>query len=381
MAEAVCLPNPPGFGLRGPAFYMTKITQLNVDDKGKRRRIHLREISGDSDAPMDTVGQELRAARLRRGDDLATVSRALKIRKDHLEAVEEDKLEHLPGRTYAIGFVRSYAGYLGLDAADMVERYKQEISGRQDENMPTVAPMPDEHRRLPHGWRFVAGIVVLAVGYGVYHLLSGGAAPQMTPPPPSLTPPKMAQAAPKPVTPPPAEPVQSAVPSPAINNMAAAAAPASPVTAPSAAPAKPKAPVAADNPLASQMPSPPADKMAAAPQSSATPSPALTGTPATPAAPTVYGQNNHNARVVLKAKGDTHITVRGANGTVFINRNLKAGDSYQLPNAVGLTLSTSDAGAVELNLDGQAIGVAGGVQQSADNVPLDPQAIVDRFHH
>ena len=70
---------------------MTKITQLNIDDKGKRRRIHLREISGDSDAPMDTVGQELRAARLRRGDDLATVSRSLKIRKDHLEAVEEGR--------------------------------------------------------------------------------------------------------------------------------------------------------------------------------------------------------------------------------------------------------------------------------------------------
>src|ERR1700749_585401 len=103
---------------------MTKITQLNIHDKGKRRRIHLREISADSAAPMDPVGQELRAARLRRGDDLATVSRSLKIRKDHLEAVEEDKLENLPGRTYAIGFVRSYAGYLGLDASEMVEGFK-----------------------------------------------------------------------------------------------------------------------------------------------------------------------------------------------------------------------------------------------------------------
>jgi cytoskeleton protein RodZ len=381
MAEAVCWPNPPGFGLSGPVFQMSKITQLNIDDKGKRRRIHLREISGDSDAPMDTVGQELRAARLRRGDDLATVSRALKIRKDHLEAVEEDKLEHLPGKTYAIGFVRSYAGYLGLDASEMVERFKQEISGRQDEHMPTVAPMPDEHRRLPHGWRFVAGIVVLAVGYGVYHLLSAGSAPQMTPPPPSLTPPKVAQAAPKPVTPPPAEPTQSAVPSPAINNAAAATAPVPPTAAASAKPAKPVPPAKADDPLASQLPAPSANKTEAEAQSGATPSPALTETPAAATGPTVYGQNNHNARVVLKAKGDTHIMVRGANGTVFINRNLKAGDSYQLPNAVGLTLSTSDAGAVELNLDGQAIGVAGGVQQSADNVPLDPQAIVDRFHH
>ena len=71
--------------------------------------------------------------------------------------------------------------------------------------------------------------------------------------------------------------------------------------------------------------------------------------------------------------------MRGGNGTVYINRNLKAGDTYQLPNATGLTLSPTNAGAVEMDLDGQAIGVAGGVDQSAEAVPLDPQAIVDRF--
>lgn len=338
---------------------MTKVTQLNVDDKNARRRIHLREISGDSDSPLDTVGQELRAARLRRGDDLATVSRSLKIRKDHLEAVEEDRLESLPGRTYAIGFVRSYAGYLGLDAVEMVERYKQEISGRHDDHAPTVAPVPDEPRRLPQGWRIVAGIVVLAVGYGVYHLLSAGSTPQTVPPPPSLSPPRVAAAAPKPATPPPA-PEQSATPSPAINSV---------TPAPAASPP-------GDNPLASQVPAAPG---------AATPSPALSGTPAAAATPpeeaTIYGKNNRNPRVVLKAKGDTHVMVRGQDGTVYINRNLKAGDSYQLPNTVGLTLSTSNAGAVEVDLDGQTMGLAGTDQQSADDVPLDPQTIADRYNH
>src|ERR1700679_711232 len=117
---------------------MTKVTHLTLDEGGglNRRRIHLREISGDADTPLETVGQDMRAARLRRGDDLATVSRALKIRKDHLEAVEEDNFGDLPGKTYAIGFVRSYAQYLGLDVTQTVERYKQEISGRRDEHAP-----------------------------------------------------------------------------------------------------------------------------------------------------------------------------------------------------------------------------------------------------
>src|SRR5476651_1130751 len=119
---------------------MTKITPISVENDGSGskdslspRRIHLREISGDSDHPLETVGQNLRAARLRRGDEIASVSRALKIRKDHLEALEDDRLEDLPGKTYALGFVRSYAHYLGLDSAAFAERFKQEISGRADE--------------------------------------------------------------------------------------------------------------------------------------------------------------------------------------------------------------------------------------------------------
>ena len=72
---------------------------------------------------------------LRRGDEIAQVSRALKIRKDHLEALEEDRLEDLPGKTYAIGFVRSYARHLGLDPAEYVERFKRDISGRAEEKM------------------------------------------------------------------------------------------------------------------------------------------------------------------------------------------------------------------------------------------------------
>ena len=340
---------------------MTKVTPLNADEKSGRRRIHLREISGDSETPLETVGQDLRAARLRRGDDLATVSRALKIRKDHLEAVEEDRLENLPGRTYAIGFVRTYAGYLGLDATETVERYKQEISGRHDEHSPTIAAMPDEPRRLPQGWRFVAGIVLLAVGYGVWHLLSAGSTPQAVPPAPSLAPPKVAVTAPP--APVPAAPEQTATPSPAIENSAAASAP-------------PAAPAAATQA------SPPAASTAAAAQPTATPSPAQPEASPSPAAGgTVFGRNNRNARVVLKAKNDTHVMVRGQNGVVYINRDLKAGDSYQLPNAIGLTLSTTNAGAVEVDLDGQAMGVAGSDQQSAEDVPLDPQTIADRFSH
>ena len=112
----------------------------------------------------------------------------MKIRKDHLEALEEDRMEALPGRTYAVGFVRSYADYLGLDAVQCVERFKAEIAGRSDRTTPPITVIDeDEHRRLPQGWKIIAGVVLVLVLYGAYELAKSADRmldePQTAPPP------------------------------------------------------------------------------------------------------------------------------------------------------------------------------------------------------
>ena len=95
----------------------------------------------------------------------------------------------------------------------------------------------------------------------------------------------------------------------------------------------------------------------------------------------VYGAQNANPRVVLRARGDTRITVRSADGSFLLNRDLKTGDSYQVPNMPGVTLATSNAGAVELDLDGTTLGRAGAPSQVLGRVSLDPQSLNDRFNH
>jgi cytoskeleton protein RodZ len=331
---------------------MTKLTQLSLDGEGGRRRLHLREISGDSETPLETVGQDLRTARLRRGEDLATVSRALKIRKEHLDAVEEDRIESLPGKTYAIGFVRSYAGYLGLDVTAMVERFKEEISGRHDEHTPAIAQIPDEEtRHLPRGWRIVAGVVVLLLGYGAWHLFSSGSTQVAVPPPPSLSPPKAA--------------VAKAVPAPA------------PAPTASVAPATPAPPTKSASSTVA-----PSASMSSLPASTQTKPPTPDNAVSTIGATggTVYGEQNRNPRVVLKARTDTRITVRGEDGSLYLNRDLKAGDTYMVPNLPGLSLATSNAGAIEVALDGQVLGPVGQSQEILGRVSLDPQSLVDRFN-
>ncbi len=299
----------------------------------KSRRIHLREISGDSDTPLETVGQDLRSARLRRGDDLATVSGVLKIRKDHLEALEEDRLDALPGRTYAVGFVRSYADYLGLDASQCVERFKAEIAGRSDsDHIPQVTVIDeDDHRRLPQGWKIIASVVVLLMIFAAYYLISSTSAMLSQPatplPPSQLAPKPVAHAAPRP----------AAVPQTMLGSTVPPAS-----SAPATGIAVPPATVA---------PLPPGQ---------------------------TYGEQNHNARVVLRVHQAVRVLVQGPDGVAYINRTLNPGDIYDVPNIVGVTLTTTNAGAVEVDLDGQSMGYAGQGAGVAEGISLDPQSIVDR---
>ena len=328
---------------------MSKVTRLTLDEKGGlgSRRIHLREISGDLDAPLETVGQDLRAARLRRGDDLASVSKALKIRKDYLEALEEDRFESLPGRAYAVGFIRTYADYLGLDAGDCVERFKSEIAGREAEPA-AVAVIDDDERKLPQGWKIIAGVVLLLIVYGAYHLAVSADAMLR-----------------QPVEPVPAgiAPQQPAAPKPA-----EAAAP--PVMQDQAALVDPNAPTDPNALLSGQQNGMPGSD--AAPVDPPAPPPLPPGK--------IYGEQNRNARVILKAHQPTRILVQDASGRVFINRTLQPGDTYQVPNFVGMTLTTPNAGAVEVDLDGAPMGFVGADQQVMEALSLDPQSIVDRFN-
>jgi cytoskeleton protein RodZ len=342
---------------------MTKVTHLTLDEKGSlsRKRIHLREISGEADAPLETVGQDLRAARLRRGDDLATVSRALKIRKDHLEALEEDRFEALPGRAYAVGFVRSYADYLGLDPLQSVERFKVEIAGRA-ETTPTVGPAPEtETVRLPQGWIIMGVVAVFVVVWVAYHLARSAdtllrqqtaATTQAPPVAPVIVPPHRAvQTAPAVVSPKPPQTATALV-----------------GPAPNTTPGLPAA-----NPAAGT-PNPPPGATAAF-----QPGAPVVATPLPPGH--AYGDAGHDVRVVLRAAAVTRILVQGADGKVLENRTLQPGDSYNVPNKVGLTLTTPNGGAIGLELDGQPMGYASKGARMTEALSLDPQAIVDRYNH
>jgi cytoskeletal protein RodZ len=91
-----------------------------------------------------SVGEILWRTRQHQGFTVEQVAELLKIRSAYLEALEKDDISTLPGRVYAIGFVRSYADFLGINGDKLVYLFKNQKIGHEkkvDYQMPT--PMDD----------------------------------------------------------------------------------------------------------------------------------------------------------------------------------------------------------------------------------------------
>jgi len=74
-----------------------------------------------------STGAYLEAARLKAGISVDTVAERTHIKPRFIEAIESMDLDALPARPFAIGFLKSYAEALELEAEPIIERFKQEI--------------------------------------------------------------------------------------------------------------------------------------------------------------------------------------------------------------------------------------------------------------
>lgn len=60
------------------------------------------------------IGAVLREARLRQNLEISECAEATRIRERYLVAIEDGRYESLPDPAYVNGFVRAYAGHLGV---------------------------------------------------------------------------------------------------------------------------------------------------------------------------------------------------------------------------------------------------------------------------
>jgi len=119
----------------------------------------------------ETAARLLRRTRELQGEDLGEIATALRIRHAYLSAIERGAFDELPGATYAVGFVRSYAAFLGLDADEVVRRFKADTAGLE-QSQELHFPEPINEGKVPGGAVILIAMVLLVGAYGGWYVLS-----------------------------------------------------------------------------------------------------------------------------------------------------------------------------------------------------------------
>jgi len=149
--------------------------QIADDPSSREGRLNLYEVDAaesSGDGVYRGVGAELKAERDRFGLLLAEVSERLRIRVAYLEAIEEGRFGDLPGRIYAIGFLRSYAEFLGADGDVCVQMFKDE-AGTGGHSRRLEFPVPQNENRRPGSATLLVAVLLGAAVYGGWFVLQG----------------------------------------------------------------------------------------------------------------------------------------------------------------------------------------------------------------
>ena len=175
------------------------------------------EPRSEADTTMNTgagrqsVGAVLGAARRAAGLELDVIARDTRVPLRHLRALEEDDHSALPALPYALGFIKSYARAVGLDAESVAAQFRGET--QITPHVPVVKDEPMDERRLPSRalvWGSAALIIAILVGMGLYG--AGAFDPPAAAPPAAVA--EAAPDAPAAVAPAPAAPAAAAAAAP-----------------------------------------------------------------------------------------------------------------------------------------------------------------------
>jgi len=370
------------------------------------------------EARMDAreLGAMLREVRQSQQRDLHELAGELRIRHVYLLAIEEGRLNDLPGAAYAVGFLRNYAEYLGLNAEEVLGRYRMTDSNLS-RHQALIMPAPTEEGRLPTGSiLLVAAIIALSAYGGWYYVSSQGRDPveviaevparlaaliglgnaadgmsgteagarsistrietaaaegfnsreeETPPPPPPGSPPAPSAALtplPAPMQAPPAPP-----PSPPSAAAAQSAAAPPPADRGGLTTLQPLPSMRSDSPVRETTPPPSLPPSLPPPPRAASPGEAAAAPALRPADPNTNPNTGQaSSRVTLRAVADSWVELRSREGSIILSRVIPNGETYRVPSSGGIVMTTGNAGGLEIVVDGQPL------------PPLGPQGAVMR---
>ena len=125
------------------------------------------ENTEELEIDIEDIGTILKSSRLKSKKSMEEISGELCIRKIYLTALEEGDYETLPPVPYGVGYVRTYARYLGLNPERAVKLYK-DAAKIEEQKAETEDVVPEANKsNVRH---IILGVLVLGLIYGGWEL-------------------------------------------------------------------------------------------------------------------------------------------------------------------------------------------------------------------
>ena len=139
---------------------MTKVADTETKEKTSKSQ---EDKDENQSVEIDRVGAILYNERMKKKIDLSEISQRLCIRRYYLEAIEKGEYGNLPSMPYSAGFVDSYAKYLGLNNARIVQLFKEELDIKPQASRNVVNDDVPSEAKLPRKSYVLFGVLGIAL--------------------------------------------------------------------------------------------------------------------------------------------------------------------------------------------------------------------------
>jgi cytoskeleton protein RodZ len=265
---------------------------------------------------MGSFGERLRREREMRGITLNEIMESTKISRRHLESLENEDFDSLPGGIFNKGFVRAYARYLGIDEEQAVADYSAatETPPESEDEFPLEIHDQPNPRLNPSrsSQPLILALVALLAVLAVFWAKTRDRTPDNseTTPAPEAAPSPIAPASPSPL------PLQEA----------------------------------------QEAPSPP--PAVVAPAVNISPASATNTASQTHALATKTPSPERMFSIMVTAKEDAWVSLT-ADGKMRVTKMLRAGERQSVRAWSRVVLTTGNAGGIDINFNGKALGAIG----------------------
>jgi len=322
-------------------------------DSGGISEVHGADGGGPSPAaPEPTVysgadiGQALKAMREHKGLALQDLADVTRVRASYLTAIEDMRLELLPSRPFTIGYIRAYAGALGLDPDAAVERFRADEPVLDE---PLREPLGVHDNRDPRFTSLAAGACLIIAAIFLWNI---GRHAMIENAPPSPTASEFVAA----------QVLAQAKPAATVLGAPLPAPVESTTPPPYETPGLAQATARADGTLTLGGIPKPLDQVGDPPAAAQLPA-------AFAAKGKVYGAPAADrSTVTVQALRSASLIVRGPDGSLYFARQLAQGEAFRAPQLDGLTLNVTDPNAFQVFVSGQSRGVLPATQASVSGL-------------